>query len=108
MSLPKPVLRRSFSGIRIRPCLSQSNRLASAVFYGIVAGCEPAVYGDPMVLQDEDQTFGGHARVRRQWAELHGEAVDVGLARVAAADELGAASVLGPIELASVLGWVAP
>jgi hypothetical protein len=84
-----------------------SNRLASAVFYGIIAGCEPAVYGDPMVLQDEDQTFGGHARIRRQWAELHGEAVDVNLAREAAADELGAASVLGPVELASVLGWAA-
>ena len=27
-----------------------SNRLSSAVFYGVAAGCEPAVYGDPMVL----------------------------------------------------------
>ena len=82
-----------------------SNRLSSAVWYGILAGCEPAVYGDPMVLANEDPTHGGQARVRRQWAELHGEAVDAGVAYAAAVEELGADRLAPAAELRHLLRW---
>ncbi|AGL17881.1 hypothetical protein [Actinoplanes sp. N902-109] len=82
-----------------------SNRLSSAVWYGILAGCEPAVYGDPMVLADEDPTHGGQARIRRQWAELHGEVVDQRLAAAAAVAELGADRLATPAELVQLFRW---
>ncbi len=84
-----------------------SNRLSSAVLYGISVGCEPAVYGDPMVLRDEDPTFGGVARIRRQWPELHGENVDIDIARAIAADELGADHIMSAPELRAVFSWSA-
>ena len=82
-----------------------SNRLSSAVWYGILAGCEPAVYGDPMTLAHEDPTHGGQARIRRQWAELHGEAVDGGVAYAAAVEELGADRLAPAAELRRLLRW---
>jgi hypothetical protein len=85
-----------------------SNRLCSAVFYGILAGCEPAVYGDPMRLEGEKSAFGGQDRIMRQWAGLHGEQVDPGLARRVAADELGADRLLTPAQLRTLFGWPAP
>lgn len=84
-----------------------SNRVSSALFYGIAAGCEPAVYGDPMVLHAEDPTFGGVARIRRQWPQLHGAHVDLPAARAVAADELGAAYLASPATLRRLLGWSA-
>ena len=30
-----------------------------------------------MILAEEDPTFGGTARIRRQWPQLHGESVDL-------------------------------
>ena len=80
-----------------------SNRLGSAVLYGAVAGCEPAVYGDPMRLAGEDRV--NAARIRRQWPELHGPDPDPVVAREIAAAELGTDSVAGPAELRAVLGW---
>jgi hypothetical protein len=85
-----------------------SNRLCSAVFYGALAGCEPAVYGDPMVLDGENMSNGGQPRVRRQWAELHGAKVDVDAARATAVAELGADRLLSPAELRRILGWPEP
>ncbi|WP_433383520.1 hypothetical protein ACQPZX_21580 [Actinoplanes sp. CA-142083] len=85
-----------------------SNRLCSAVFYGALAGCEPAVYGDPMQLQGETSAFGGQARILREWASLHGPAVDVDVARHIAVDELGADRLLSPAELRRLLGWPLP
>jgi hypothetical protein len=82
-----------------------SNRLTSAIFYGIAAGCEPAVYGDPMVLSDEDPTFGGTARIRRQWPELHGAQIDQRVAVEIARAELGADHRCPPAELRELLGW---
>jgi hypothetical protein len=85
-----------------------SNRLSSAVFYGTLAGCEPAVYGDPMLLERENRTFGGHARIRRQWPQLHGAQVDLAVARETAIAELGADRLLPPAELRRILHWPNP
>jgi hypothetical protein len=85
-----------------------SNRLCSAVLYGALAGCEPAVYGDPMHLQRETEVYGGQARIGRQWAELHGERVEPEIARRAAIEELGADRLLGPAELRRLFRWPAP
>ncbi|WP_245602058.1 hypothetical protein [Hamadaea tsunoensis] len=84
-----------------------SNRLTSAVFYGTVAGCEPAVYGDPMVLHAEDPTFGGQARIRRQWPEMHGAQVDLAVARHIANEELGMDYVFSPEVVMELFGWTA-
>jgi hypothetical protein len=85
-----------------------SNRLCSAVLYGTLAGCEPAVYGDPMQLQGERSAFGGQARIVREWAALHGTRVDRAEARAIAVDELGADRLLPPAELRRLLRWPMP
>jgi hypothetical protein len=85
-----------------------SNRLCSAVFYGTLAGCEPAVDGDPMVLDGENMSNGGQPRVRRQWAELHAAKADLDAARATAVAELGADRLLPPAELRRVLSWPEP
>jgi hypothetical protein len=82
-----------------------SNRLSTAVFYGALAGCEPAVYGDPMLLERENPAYGGQARVRREWPELHGEQIDPVVARQAAIAELGADRLLDPAEMRWLLRW---
>lgn len=82
-----------------------SNRVSSALLYGVLAGCEPAVYGDPMVLQGEDPTFGGVARIRRQWPELHGAHVDRDIAEEITRAELGVEHRWGPGELRELFGW---
>jgi hypothetical protein len=84
-----------------------SNRLSSAIFYGITVGCEPAVYGDPMVLRKEDPSHGGFARIVRQWPDLHGTSVDLATARQIADAELGREALAGPAELRAILGWPA-
>jgi hypothetical protein len=83
-----------------------SNRLCSAVFYGVLAGCAPAVYGDPMHLEREDPAIA--ARIRRQWAELHGPDPDPAVAGSIAVAELGADRLLPPAELRRVFGWPDP
>lgn len=85
-----------------------SNRLCSAIFYGALAGCAPAVYGDPMHLRGERSAFGGQERILREWAELHGTHIDPAVARRAAADELGADRLLPPAELRRLFGWPMP
>jgi hypothetical protein len=85
-----------------------SNRLSSAVLYGALVGCEPAVYGDPMVLQGEDPTIGGVERIRRQWPEFHGAEVDTVETRRIAVAELGADTLASPGELREIFGWGRP
>lgn len=80
-----------------------SNRLGSAVLYGALAGCAPAVYGDPMRLAGEEQANAD--RIRRQWPELHGVAPDPAVAGEIATAELGADRLAGPAELRAMLGW---
>ena len=85
-----------------------SNRLSTAVFYGVLAGCEPAVYGDPMQLERETSGFGGQSRIRRQWADLHGARIDPDVAREIAIAELGADRLATPEELRGLFGWPNP
>ena len=85
-----------------------SNRLTSAIFYGADVGCEVGVYGDPMILDQEDLTFGGQARIRRQWPEMHGEVVDSTIASNAAHKELGRDFICTPTELRKIVGWPDP
>ncbi|WP_045739558.1 hypothetical protein [Actinoplanes rectilineatus] len=82
-----------------------SNRLCSALLYGILAGCEPAVYGDPMQLRDEKDLFGGRSRIRRQWPELHGASVDNRVARQIAVAELGADRLMPAAEMRELFRW---
>jgi hypothetical protein len=82
-----------------------SNRLCSAIWYGLLAGCQAAVYGDPMVLEDADLTFGGEPRLHRQWPEVYGHDPDPAAARPIAVAELGADVLAGPEELRTHLGW---
>ncbi|MEV0896677.1 hypothetical protein [Actinoplanes sp. NPDC049802] len=82
-----------------------SNRLSTAIMYGTVAGCDPAVYGDPMHLTGEDTATA--ERVRREWPELHGAHPDPGRARATALAELGDGHLASPAELRAVLGWPA-
>ena len=82
-----------------------SNRLCSAIWYGLLAGCQAAVYGDPMVLDNADLTFGGEPRLRRQWREVYGHDPDPVVGRSIAEVELGADILAGPAELRVLLGW---
>ena len=75
------------------------NRLATALFYGAAAGCEVAVYGDPMLMDGEDERFGGYARVRRLWPEMIGKDVDQRVAQQITREELGARHLLTPGEV---------
>jgi hypothetical protein len=100
-------LYRQLAGLR-RHRRVASNRLDTAVWYGILAGCEPAVYGDPMASPGEDPAFGALGRTRRQWPDLHGPAVDLDLAREAAHAELGTRFLAAPGELREMFGWPRP
>jgi hypothetical protein len=82
-----------------------SNRLSSAIWYGLLAGCEAAVYGDPMQLEDADPLFGGEPRIRQQWSQLYGYEVDRPMAYAMAREELGADLLAAPDELRHHLGW---
>jgi hypothetical protein len=85
-----------------------SNRLSSAIFYGISVGCEPAVYGDPMILEAEDPAYGGVARIKRLWPELHGADIDLKIADPIADVELGTRYLASPAELRELFGWPTP
>jgi hypothetical protein len=82
-----------------------SNRLSTAIFYGIAAGCEPGIYGDPMELVDVKTGFNGERLLEAWYPELHRPDIDVELARAVAAQELGRHGLLSPEELRLVLGW---
>jgi hypothetical protein len=79
-----------------------SNRLSSAIFHGVAAGCEPAVYGDPMFLDKEHRPTA--ERIRREWPELHGKHLGPA-ARTTALAELGAGYLASPAELRAMVGW---
>ncbi len=82
-----------------------SNRLSTAIFYGIAAGCAPAVYGDPMEFVGVQAGFNGERLLEAWFPELHGADLDLDTARAIAHRELGLDLVASPAELRHVLGW---
>lgn len=84
-----------------------SNRLGSAIFYGASVGCEVGVYGDPMVLADENPAFGGVPRMARLWPDLLVEHVPQDVAEHHARVELGMDRLLEPGEIRRDFGWSA-
>ena len=82
-----------------------ANRLSTAIFFGTAVGCEPAVYGDPMELEGDNPLFGGQARIKRLWPEMHGKKVDLEAARATTDIELGRAHVMPPAELRMLFDW---
>ncbi|HEX2356092.1 MAG TPA: hypothetical protein VHI50_06490 [Micromonosporaceae bacterium] len=82
-----------------------SNRLSSAVFYGVAAGCEPAVYGDAMELAGENPLFGGPQRIARLWPEMLGKDIDLAAARETTDVELGRAWLVPPDEMRLLFDW---
>lgn len=97
-------LQRQLSELRRHQRVA-SNRLSTAIFYGIAAGCEPAVYGDPMDLVGVRAGFNGKTLLTRTFRELHGPRIDLAVARRIADDELGVGWLAGPEELKLMLGW---
>lgn len=82
-----------------------SNRMGSALLYGVAVGLQPGVYGDPMVLQDEHPAFGGVARQQRMWPQMHQPYVSMAVASAVTATELGADYLAGPEEIRHLFGW---
>jgi len=82
-----------------------SNRVATALLYGIAAGCQPAVYGDPMEFVGENPLFGGESRIRRLWPELVGKDIDYQAAREVTDLELGVPWKLTPPEVRMLFDW---
>src|SRR4029450_1854229 len=82
-----------------------ANRLSTAIFYGVAAGCEPAVYGDPMEMDGENPLFGGQSRIERLWPEMLGTSVDLEAARTTTDLELGKPWMMPPAELRMLVGW---
>jgi len=82
-----------------------SNRLSTAIFYGVAAGCEPAVYGDPMIFEGAAAGFDGEGLFRAWYPFMFGESLDLAAARELTDDELGVAHLAPPQELAMILGW---
>lgn len=85
-----------------------SNRLSTAIFYGVSVGCEPAVYGDPMQLEGENDAFGGTARIGRLWSDMLGKEPDLQAAREMTDVELGVAHRHSREELRQIFDWKLP
>jgi hypothetical protein len=79
-----------------------SNRVSTAVLYGIAAGCQPAVYAAQPELDGADPRYQTSAR---RWPELIGKDVEQATAREIADRELGTAWKLPPAELRMLLDW---
>lgn len=82
-----------------------SNRLSTAIFYGIASGLEPAIYGDPMTIPGLKDGFDGTHLLEKTYPELHGESLDIDVARAVADEELGRDFLMSPTELGLWLGW---
>ncbi len=82
-----------------------SNRLTTAIFYGVSVGCEAAVYGDPMLMDGVDPNYEGKDRVPRMFPELHGTDIDQATAREITEVELGMDHIASPGEVREVFRW---
>lgn len=82
-----------------------SNRLSTAILYGLSAGCEAGVYGDPMEFVGGKPGFVGDQLLQAWYPELHTAHIDTELGRAFADAELGCTQILEPEELRLILGW---
>ncbi len=82
-----------------------SNRLSTAILYGLSAGCDAGVYGDPMQFVGAKTGFDGTDLMVAWYPDMHETFIDRELGREFAASELGERDLLSPEELALVLGW---
>ncbi len=82
-----------------------TNRVATALWYGGLVGRALEVYGPVFGVQGADEVESWDRFQRRQWPMLFDGGVDGATAADLAADELGAAHVRPPEELAEILGW---
>ncbi len=82
-----------------------SNRLSSAIFYGISVGCAAGVYGEPMTLEQENEVYGGQPRIRALWPQMHGEFIEPATAIETCRAELGMDYLIDPIEMSDVFRW---
>lgn len=97
-------LRRQIRELRTHRRVA-SNRLTTAVFYGISAGCEAGVYGDPMELVGVKAGFNGQNLLEHTFPMLHGAHIDLAQARPVVDAEMGADVLASPEELRFLLGW---
>ncbi|HTU30635.1 MAG TPA: hypothetical protein VMF07_14720 [Solirubrobacteraceae bacterium] len=79
-----------------------SNRLTTAILYGIAAGNEIGLYGPPM--HNELDTV-GYAWFQKRFPELHGVRADPEAARIVGDRELGRDLLRTPEELREIVGW---
>lgn len=82
-----------------------SNRLSTAIFYGLSEGLEAGVYGDPMTFVGGRAGFIGDGLLERNYAAMFGPRTDTATCRAIADDELGEAWLMEPNELRHALGW---
>jgi acetyltransferase-like isoleucine patch superfamily enzyme len=79
-----------------------SNRVTTAVLYGIAAGNEVGVYGPPMHNELDNL---GYTWLKETFRDLHAIRADPGAARVVADRELGRDLLRTPEELREIVGW---
>ena len=84
-----------------------SNRLSTAVMYAASLGCDVAVYGDPMVINDPGlaRNQGGDAHSKVLFSEFYGAKTDVDVTTYIARCELGFDIVQTVDKLKEVFGW---
>jgi len=82
-----------------------SNRVSTALWYGMWLGLEAEVYGPRFVVRSTAEADRRDAVYRRRWPELVDGVVPGERGRQMAGEELGADGVLAPDELAAALGW---
>lgn len=82
-----------------------SNRLSTAIFYGLACGLEGGVYGDPMDYVGVKDGFNGQTLIEHTFPELHRVSIDSATGAESARRELGLDHLLDPAELALILGW---
>lgn len=87
-----------------------SNRVTTAILYGLSVGCEAGVYGEPMQYwessADAPEEDALH-RTQRMYGLLNQARIDPAAGRALAARELGIGHLAAPAELREMLGWAA-
>ncbi|MGD7705832.1 hypothetical protein [Microlunatus sp. Y2014] len=82
-----------------------SNRLSTAIFHGVAAGCEAAVYGDPMEFVGGRPGFVDEGLIPANYPEFFDTHPDQAAVRATVDREMGVAEMMSPEELRVALGW---